>query len=507
LVALGALVVALALSGCARGPKVTSFTPDRGTPGDQVTIRGERFGSTAADNTVKFGSLAATIIDIPQPNTIIASVPVGAATGLISVMTEDGTGLSDENFIVDDIPATWTFMVYVDGDNNLEDAALDDFLEMAAVGSNADLNIVAQVDRVGGHADGHGDWTDTRRFLISSGNTPSMTPLDNLGEQNMGDPAVLQDFVEWAVTSYPAQHYALSIWNHGGGWRLSRTNMAAAATGAITRGESDVGVARAVAWDDTDNDKLYIKEVQNALTAAKANLDARIGTAVKLDIVGFDACLMGMLEVAYALRDVANFMVGSEENEPADGWPYDVILQHLKDTPAMTPRSLAGVIVTDYHQSYTGRSGITQSALDLAELGDVVTSLDALVDQATAEWAQLAQARANSVVYHPSGSPSYWGTDLRGFADEVAARVSAVAIRDAAVGLRQAIDDFIVSELHSSDMAGSHGVAIYFPPSLAAFNTDPDHGGYEQSNSFMPVDFVLQHSWDEWLQNYYANIP
>jgi len=33
-----------------------------------------------------------------------------------------------------------------------------------------------------------------------------------------------------------------------------------------------------------------------------------------------------MAEVGYELRASADFMVGSEEDIPADGWPYDTIL-------------------------------------------------------------------------------------------------------------------------------------------------------------------------------------
>jgi hypothetical protein len=39
-----------------------------------------------------------------------------------------------------------------------------------------------------------------------------------------------------------------------------------------------------------------------------------------LSIIGADACLMGMLEVAYEWKDRASFFVASEEIEPGDGW-------------------------------------------------------------------------------------------------------------------------------------------------------------------------------------------
>jgi len=60
-----------------------------------------------------------------------------------------------------------------------------------------------------GHTNAYGNWTGTRRFLIKKNDEPDVTPLQDLGEKNMGDPEVLRDFVEWGVTNYPAEHYAV----------------------------------------------------------------------------------------------------------------------------------------------------------------------------------------------------------------------------------------------------------------------------------------------------------
>jgi cysteine peptidase C11 family protein len=62
----------------------------------------------------------------------------------------------------------------------------------------------------------------------------------------------------------------------------------------------------------------------------------------KVDMVGMDACLMTMLEVAYQIRDHAEILVGSE---PGDGRPYDTVLRDLAARPGMTARDLAATIV------------------------------------------------------------------------------------------------------------------------------------------------------------------
>ena len=45
-------------------------------------------------------------------------------------------------------PLAWTFMVYMAGDNNLEQFGLLDLSEMKRVGSTSDVAILAQFDRM-----------------------------------------------------------------------------------------------------------------------------------------------------------------------------------------------------------------------------------------------------------------------------------------------------------------------------------------------------------------------
>ena len=73
--------------------------------------------------------------------------------------------------------------------------------------------------------------------------------------------------------------------------------------------------------------------------------------AVNIDIIGFDACLMGMVEVAYQLEGNADIILGSEELEPGDGWPYDTILTELVVTPTMSSSLFASKIVDAYYAS------------------------------------------------------------------------------------------------------------------------------------------------------------
>jgi hypothetical protein len=83
-------------------PAITSFSPERGKVGTEVTITGKRFGATADENTVRFSGLQAADVQVPREDTIVARVPQGAKTGLISVSTRNGFGESEKDFIVEE---------------------------------------------------------------------------------------------------------------------------------------------------------------------------------------------------------------------------------------------------------------------------------------------------------------------------------------------------------------------------------------------------------------------
>ncbi len=504
-----ALVYAFVLISCAPKPHIEDFSPEKGPIGSTVTIDGKGFASTPAGNTVEFHGVAATDVTVVNTEKLVVKVPSGAHTGLISVQTSKGTSRSAKNFEVTNDPE-WTFMIYLDADNNLEMAGITDFLEMASVGSSSHLNIVVQMDRIAGYTGLYDDWTNTRRFLIQNGDTPSSAPVQSLAEQNMGDPNVLRDFVEWGVTTYPAQNYALVIWNHGEGWRLQQEEATKKMMERAARTGETPAFPKMVASDYTDQDELYMREVQEALEAAKTGLQTRLNREVKLDIVGFDACLMGMLEVAYAIRHAADFMVASEESEPNNGWPYDTILSELSATPTYSPRDLASIIVTKYIESYPANSKVCQSALDLSELDNVCKKLNDFTTEANTEWDKVKNARLSTRhYYHTDGVGTWfaWGTDLGHFIDNVNGQVSSSTIKSAATALINSIDDFVVNERHTASLDGSSGVAIYFPPLASDFMSDPHHNAYNNSNLDMPVDFVKHYNWDEWLELYYANIP
>jgi clostripain len=379
----------------------------------------------------------------------------------------DGYGLIDIQAAIDataaDYEADWLFMVYLDADNNLESAGIDDFNEMETVGSTGDVAIVVQMDRAEqdyGDDTTNGNWTDAKRFYVTQDSDTSIinSPVvEDLGEVNMGDPAVLTSFIEWAVDSYPANHYALVLWNHGSGWR--------------EREESGDSV-KSVCIDDESGDELTMTELRSALSEANES------TGETLDILGFDACLMQMAEVAYQVMGsveshLVDITVGSEETEPGDGWDYAASLAALAADPTMIPAELGTQIVNDYVDSYSSSWDITQSAVNLDYMEALATAVDSFAQamiNAPGDWDAIETARGSAQEYY-----YYYYIDLYHFAQLVNADATiSQAVRDAAADVMTAVTNTVIAEGHTASVAGSHGISIYYPETSGNYYSDYD---------------------------------
>jgi len=359
-------------------------------------------------------------------------------------------------------------MVYLDADNNLGWNSILAFHQMELVGSTNDVNIVVLMDRL------NGDWTTARLFRVtqdSDVNIINSTAIADWGEVNMGNPKTLEDFATWTIENQPAQHYVLVLWNHG-----------------------DV---RGVCWDDTSGgDYLTDAEIQQSLQAIKAE------TGVTLDIVGFDACLMGMAEINYQIKGYANIAIGSQEL--TYGWPYYYILRDLTADPDMTPTELARQIVQEYGEYYHSfaplvpATSYTQSAVQLsgsATLADCVSDFaQSLMD--SEEWQNIVAARADAQeFYHPDYGYGY--VDLYHFASMVLSRVSDTTVQTKAQNVMDAIDGLVLAETHDMMVhSNAHGISIFFPESLPANWADYRRG----------LDFSADTQWDEFLLTYWAAV-
>ncbi len=107
------------------------------------------------------------------------------------------------------VPVDWTVMIYMDGDNNVESYALMDLAELETVGSSADVEMVVLLDTYGEEAN------------LLHVESPASSIVESWDEPNMGDPATLTAFIDRAEYLYPADKYALVMWDQSSSTRAS----------------------------------------------------------------------------------------------------------------------------------------------------------------------------------------------------------------------------------------------------------------------------------------------
>ncbi len=393
------------------------------------------------------------------------SIPT-SATQIRFRFYSDGS-VTDTGVYVDDIVLTatssgggtppttkeWTIMVYLNADNDLETYGIRDINEMEyGGGSNNYRNVVVQIDRISGYDTSNGNWTSCRRYYItndaSNSSTIVSTLIQDIGEVNMGDPNTLVNFAKWAIQNYPANKYFLVIWNHGDGWY---------------KGEGDSPLFKGVSVDmSSSNAQIDVSngELANALSQIKSYLGRN------LDIIGFDACLMGMLEVMDVCRNYGNYFVGSEETEAADGWYYTGFLSTMNSNPTISPADLAKAVVN----AATGLS--TLASVNLANIGTLVSYLNTfaqeLINARNAGYSSaISTARTNAKSFYISDHK-----DLYMFANNIYNNTSLPsALRNAAYNVMTGITNAVLNYKNSSSYSSCRGVAIYYPASSSSYNT------------------------------------
>lgn len=417
---------------------------------------------------------------------------------------------------------SWTILVYLCGDNNLDAAAIADVAEMKQVGSTTDINVLAQVDRAGSKS-------KTTRYYLQKGTALAKDARQSLGETNMGEPKVLADFLSWGIKNYPAQHYMVVLWNHGAGWDDSniyagadafdgsvppvvrkgvvmRGSGKAATRGALAARNVTIGLKRAhralfgstlkqavtrgIAFDDEAKDFLDNVEMKRVLAAVKKTLKR------KIDILGFDACLMSMAEVAYQVKGAVDYSVGSEETEPNEGWPYNRVLKALAAKPAMTPRELAATVVTQYLASYDAKENVTHAATDLSAIDGLAAAIDklakvlrvAMADSAT--HTAIMNARAQVQEYEP---PYDEYCDLVDLCALLAHHAGKADITAACAAVKTAVAKAVInSGAKGKAVANSHGLSIYFPKKKLCM-------------LYATLDFAKKNAWSAFLADYIAS--
>jgi hypothetical protein len=467
-------------------PATTLLTTPSGLPGTYKGASGSDAAFLTVDALTSHATLWARIGGLTggaplsvSANGAMQSADGGTAAQLTlsqSVYTLQVTRLNGQNvngqFTLTRITrARWTFLVFMNAANNLQPFSGPNVTQMENIGSTTSVNIVIQWKQAQcapGVDCGSPSWFGTRRYFVTKN---GLQLVQDMGQNiDMGSWQELRNFIVWTQQNYPADHYALVLWDHGAGWKRTRA-------------------VRAVSQDMSTNHEIQTWELPQALSVTP-----------QMDMVIFDASLMQMAEVAYEIRNSAQVMVGSEESPPGEGYFYDSFLADLVSNPSMTAAQFGTQIVNRTLEAYTQAFGatdsrtldVTQSAIDLTKMQGVADRLNVFADSLILHLGDsrtaLMNARLNAEAYG-HGDPFYSDyKDLWDYCDNVKATVQPADLVAAASGVQQALSAAIIANTDGAGHPRSHGQAIYVPPA----------SGYDSNYANLALSRVTD--WGKWIQ-------
>ncbi len=376
----------------------------------------------------------------------------------------------------------WTLMIYWDADNSLEfctEFAMTTW--ESSLPSNANVNIVALIDLLSMDGTWIYDIVDGKRHM-----------LEQWEEMNTADPATLEMFVEYSIAEFPSKKTMLVLQDHGYSWR---------------------GLCK----DETNGyDLMSMDGVGVALKNAK------LATGKTIDVLAFDACTMETLEAVYELRDVVNYVVGSETTMPDDGLPYRMFISDLVANPTLSPADLATNLVHEYvlyysskwdyeHQFKYTQNFATMSAFDTSKMsavGEAFTEFTGVFKPVIPDhMKEIEGARGYSLIGTWGNVAGWeWNPDLITFVEGLRSIAGHPELTGAIDKLEMAFDAACIAEDHSKKYHDTvHGLSFWFPPSLSMYNSN----GYEWAKQFVyhgvGLDIVAESSWYDCLMTYYSS--
>jgi len=418
--------------------------------------------------------------------------------------------------------ASWTFIVYMAADNDLHYFAWKNLKQLELIGSNANISIVVQLNTPG-------YLNPTKRYIIKKGRRLLVQDDDSPTQKlNSGLSVTLVNCVSWAVTHYPADNYALILWNHGTG--AIDPNFARTMNPCdlfyfnptenkleLDRGASYLALVcqelentlqldgkRGICFDDTFKSYLSNRDLEAALY----EISTKILGGQKLALIGFDACLMSMIEIASICKRYAQYFVGSEEIEYGTGWKYDYVLEPFTHT-TLSPKEFASHIVLSYEQAYQKLiNDYTLSALDLSYTQQLEQNIhmiahllhEALSNQHNRSVSDIIRKCKSTQYCTCFEEPSY--IDLGHFYQNLQQHVQHITLKDPIKQrelqeklfshLQAGLDIFpylVIENKVGPKLKKAQGLSIYFPEHAIAQN-------------YLKSPFALQNKWCLLLSKY-----
>lgn len=270
--------------------------------------------------------------------------------------------------------AEWSMLVYIAADNNLAPYATYNINDMSSgLATTTGLNVLVQWDKPS-------DKNTWRYKIIPGGKIDAGTLTGS--EMGYNPAKEMVDSMKWVVNNYPANKYALILWNHGSG--IEDFLPGSRSVESILTNQSNwlkflpsEFSWRGILYDDSQSTCC----TNQGLTLALGQIKQLIGH--NIDLIAMDACLMAMTEIAYQIKDSVNLFVGSQQTIPGYGFPYSKFIKPLSLNPLKTNAlQLAKNMISGYDAFYSTEEptpDYTLSAIDLTSINLIKQNIDQFI--------------------------------------------------------------------------------------------------------------------------------
>lgn len=367
----------------------------------------------------------------------------------------------------------WTFLVYMARDNDLADFGTHNIEQMMAA-ANPHVNIlVYDCHKLNGKKVAQ-KLLITENDVIVLGTTPN---VDSGLEETFCNACL------WALQEFPSDKFAVVAWNHGSGM-LNRLPQA------------HHYMLRGFCYDDTTGN--YLDDVK-LMRALEKIVKFRKGK--KIDIFGFDACLMADIEMIAALAPYALYTVASQETIPGEGWDYTGLLNWPQNT-VLTAAEFAKQIVTSYDAYYRTRPySYTLSAINNANFNHLNTAINELSQQLVfllhskygSTLRRGIEKARNSFFEEPTYMDFYsFCYNLYGFINRLSFmdKPTATAIKTVLNKCTMLLRSMVTANVKSRDRSRASGLSIYFPQM------------YMIEDSYLNIFFGKTSKWVDFISDY-----
>ncbi|MDH5546691.1 MAG: clostripain-related cysteine peptidase [Gammaproteobacteria bacterium] len=381
----------------------------------------------------------------------------------------------------------WTFIVYLDGDNDLAPYNLQDLEEMKTGIQVDNIRVLVQFDQP--------DGVTAKRYEITE---KGMTELEDIGEVNMADEQTLTDFLVWAKGRLnKPDHTILILSDHGNGWDQTIGPSPAEKVGPRSLfNDWDNGVIKMA---------MHNHRVRTAIEASGININ----------VLGLDASIMGTIEAIYEFSDLAEVVISSQEVGYQIGWDYTNVFARLSKDPKMSIDEFSSIVVDSYRRQfeevlypsgietndklYTLAAHRSEGVKALATaLGDFASSTKAALAD-TANNAELITAlqtaRENAQHIDFYNQPRVY-VDIKDF----------FAKYDNTSNIPALLDQATIASYHGADRPDANGLSVVF----FKLRSDGSNNTYDVNYKNWDADtatgnkgrFINEFEWDEMLYLY-----